>query len=130
MRLASLGFCIVLAASVGNCVAAQDKPDNTGVNKADQQSGQPTADQQKEDKNDRMMTKKIRRAIVSDKSLSTYAHNVKVISQNGQVTLRGPVRSEDEKHAVEAKATQIAGENAVKSEISVAPKSGTDHNKQ
>jgi osmotically-inducible protein OsmY len=46
---------------------------------------------------------------LSDKSLSTYAHNVKIISQNGTVTLKGPVRSDDEKRAVVAKAVAVTG---------------------
>jgi hyperosmotically inducible periplasmic protein len=65
------------------------------------------------------MTRDIRRAIMSDKQLSTYAHNVKIITQQGQVTLKGPVRSDDEKRAIEAKATEIAGVGHVKSEVSV-----------
>ena len=59
---------------------------------------------------------------MKDKSLSTYAHNVKVITQNGQVTLKGPVRSEDEKKTVEAKAAEVAGENKVTSELDIKPK--------
>ena len=59
---------------------------------------------------------------MNDKSLSTYAHNVKVITQNGQVTLKGPVRSDDEKRAIEAKAAEIAGENKVTSELGIKPK--------
>ena len=64
--------------------------------------------------------------MVSDKSLSTYAHNVKFIVRNGVVTLRGPVRSEEEKNAINAKAAQIAGASDVKDvkdEITVMPKS-------
>jgi osmotically-inducible protein OsmY len=68
---------------------------------------------------DRELTKKIRQAIVKDKSLSTYGHNVKVISQNGTVTLRGPVHSEEEKTAIEAHAAEVAGRDNVKSEIAV-----------
>ena len=59
---------------------------------------------------------------MKDKSLSTYAHNVKVISQNGQVTLKGPVRSDEEKRAVEAKAAEVAGQDKVTSELDVKPK--------
>ena len=59
---------------------------------------------------------------MKDKSLSTYAHNVKIVTQNGQVTLKGPLRSDDEKRAVEAKATEIAGQNNVTSELDVQPK--------
>jgi len=84
-------------------------PDNTKVNKQDREAGQPTADQQKLDKSDREMTKHIRQSIMADKSLSTYAHNVKIISQNGAVTLKGPVKSDDEKTAVIAKAVAVAG---------------------
>jgi hyperosmotically inducible protein len=98
--------------------AAQDQskpPDNTRQNKAHDN----TADQQKENQSDREVTRNIRRAIVSDKSLSTYAHNVKIITQNGAVTLKGPVRSEDEKQAVEAKAREAGGGAAITSELTV-----------
>ena len=96
--------------------------DNTRANKRDRDKQQPTADQQKENSSDREITRKIRRSIVRDKSLSTYAHNIKIITQNGAVTLKGPVRSAEEKKAVEAKATAVAGEANVKSEIEVTAK--------
>jgi osmotically-inducible protein OsmY len=102
--------------------SAQDKPvkpDNTRVNR----EGGQTADQQGMNKADRDMTQQIRKSITDDKSLSTYAHNIKIISQNGTVTLRGPVRSEDERAALEAKAKAIAGVTAVNNELTVAPKS-------
>ena len=63
----------------------------------------------------------IRKAIVSDKSLSTYAHNVKVISKGGKVTLKGPVRSEEEKSAIEKKAVEVAGAGNVTNELTVKP---------
>lgn len=91
---------------------AQDtpvKPDNTKVNKRDRNAAEPTADQQKMNKGDRDLTAQIRKSIMADKSLSTYAHNIKVISQNGVVTLKGPVHSEDEKKAIVAKAVEVAG---------------------
>ena len=59
---------------------------------------------------------------MKDKSLSTYAHNVKIITQNGQVTLMGPVRSEDEKKTVEATGAEVAGDNKVTSELDIKPK--------
>lgn len=96
--------------------------DNTKVNQRDKNVNEPTADQQKNNLSDRDITQQIRRAIMKDKSLSTYAHNVKVITQNGQVTLKGPVRSDDEKRAIEGKATEIAGENKVTSELDIKPK--------
>ena len=97
--------------------------DNTKTNERDRSANAPTADQQKDNRTDRDVSQQIRQAIMQDKTLSTYAHNVKIISQNGTVTLKGPVRSEDEKQAIEAKANEVAGSNAkVVSEITVAPK--------
>ena len=95
------------------------QPDSTKVNKQDRSTAAVTADQQKMNSSCRELTKKIRQAIVRDKSLSTYGHNVKIISQNGSVTLRGPVRSEEEKTAIEAHAAQIAGRDNIKSGIAV-----------
>ena len=102
--------------------ATAQAPDNTKVNKRDRAKGAPTADQQKENAGDREITQKIRQSIMKDKSLSTYAHNVKVIAQGGQVTLKGPVRSDAEKQSVEAKAVEVAGAGHVTNEMSVAPK--------
>ena len=112
------GACSLIALPSG---AQQTPPDNTKVNKADRANGAVTAEQQKENAADRDLTKKIRQAVVGDKSLSTYAHNVKIVSQNGQVTLKGPVRSDAEKASIEAKATEIAGAGKVTNEITVAP---------
>jgi hyperosmotically inducible protein len=99
--------------------ASAPQPDNTKVNKQDRNTGEATADQQKMNPADRAFSQKIRKAIVADKSLSTYAHNVKIISQNGLVTLKGPVKSEDEKRAVMEKAVAIAGADKVADQISV-----------
>jgi hyperosmotically inducible periplasmic protein len=93
--------------------------DNTQMNRGDQNANQPTADQQKDNRSDRDITQQIRKSIVKDKSLSTYAHNVKIITQNGQVTLKGPVRSDDEKRALEAKATEVAGAGNVNDQLNV-----------
>jgi hyperosmotically inducible periplasmic protein len=95
--------------------------DNTKVNKRDRNKSEPTAGQQSNAKSDRELTRKIRQALVKDKDLSTYAHNIKVITSGGAVTLKGPVRSEDEKKAVEAKAAEAAGGASITSQIEVAP---------
>ena len=102
-------FAAVAPAANAQTSDASPKPDNTTVNKRDRDAGQATADQQKNDSNDRELTKNIRRSIMADKSLSSYAHNIKIISQDGQVTLKGPVKSEDEKNSVLAKAPAIVG---------------------
>jgi hypothetical protein len=117
MVIALAGALFVPAFSAG----AQTPPDNTKVNKRDRAKGAATADQQKENAGDREITQKIRQALMDDKSLSTYAHNVKVIAQNGQVTLKGPVRSENEKKTIEAKAIEVAGAGHVTNQISIAP---------
>jgi hyperosmotically inducible protein len=69
---------------------------------------------------DRDLTAKIRKSIVDDKSLSTAAHNVTIKTENGHVTLRGKVNSEDEKTTVEGKAKEIAGDSNVASELTVS----------
>ncbi len=80
-------------------------PDNSARNK----DRSHTADQQSNHRSDIAITRKIRRSVVADKSLSTYAHNVKIITRHGMVTLKGPVASEDEKQAVTSKAEAIVG---------------------
>ena len=116
-----LGSAGVLWSQQDNGNATQVPADNTKVNQRDRSQNEPTADQQKENSSDRQLTAQIRRAIVKDKSLSSTAHNVKIIAQNGSVTLKGPVKSEEEKQAVESKATEIAGAGKVNSELQVAP---------
>jgi hyperosmotically inducible periplasmic protein len=115
-----LGFGLSLAAQASNRQTAP--PDNTKTNKRDREQRQPTADQQNQNRPDREITRDIRRSITNDKGLSTDARNIKIITQNGNVTLRGPVRSEEEKRSIEAKANEVAGANHVKSEIEIAAK--------
>jgi hyperosmotically inducible protein len=100
---------------------ASPPADNTKVNQRDRSQNEPTADQQKNNRSDRDITQQIRQSIMKDKTLSTYAHNVKIITQNGQVTLKGPVRSADEKQAIEAKAVEVAGDGKVTSELNIKP---------
>ena len=103
-------FCAAAVIGYGQTPdASAPKPDNTKVNVRDRNAGEVTADQQKANTTDRELTARIRRSIMADKSLSTYAHNIKIISQNGAVTLKGPVRSDDEKKSVVAKAVAVAG---------------------
>jgi hypothetical protein len=67
------------------------------------------------------LTRQIRRAVLADESLSTYAHNVRIIVRDGLVTLRGPVRSEHEKAVLEEKAALIVGSTNVRNEVEVSP---------
>ncbi|HXM02902.1 MAG TPA: BON domain-containing protein [Chthoniobacterales bacterium] len=119
----ALGLALAVSASV--CPRQQDQqppPDNTKTNQGDANKNAQTADQQKMNPADRTTTKQIRAAIMKDTSLSTYAHNVKIITQNGKVTLKGPVRSDDEKSNIEAKATAVAGAGNVENDLTIAPK--------
>jgi len=102
--------------------SSQMARDNSKVNQQDRQPSEPTADQQKNNRSDLEITREIRRSLTQDKSLSPYAHNVKVIAQNGKVTLKGPVRSDDEKSAVLAKAAKVAGQENINDEMTVVPK--------
>jgi osmotically-inducible protein OsmY len=122
--LIAMAFLAVGALTRGQAQTTEPQatsPDNTKMNAQDRDKAAPTADQQKDNRSDREITQQIRQSLVKDKSLSTYGHNVKVITQNGQVTLKGPVRSDDEKKAIEAKATEVAGENKVTSELNIKP---------
>lgn len=116
LAAAIAGLCVVPAA-VAN---GQTPADNTKINARDRSKDRQTADQQKENATDRELTRSIRRALMDDKDLSSYAHNVKIISQGGNVTLKGPVRSDDEKRVVETKATEVAGAGHVTNQMSVA----------
>jgi hyperosmotically inducible protein len=120
LALGSLAFCVSLTATpipqYQN--TQQPAPDNTTKNK---DQGSRTAEQQKMNPADRAITQKIRKAVHDDTSLSSYAHNIKIITQDGKVTLRGPVRSDDEKNNLQTKAVAVAGEANVTNQLEVAP---------
>jgi hyperosmotically inducible periplasmic protein len=122
--LALLGATLFLSASLVAGAVQQDQqpaPDNSKTNPGDASKGAVTAEQQKMNPADRNTTKQIRSAIFKDKSLSTYAHNIKIITQDGKVTLKGPVRTEDEKAGIAAKATAVVGAENVTNQLEVAP---------
>ena len=120
MKIKWIGVAAALAALI--CAqpglnAQQTPPDNSKVNK----TKKTTADQASNSAADRELMQKIRKAMMDDKSLSTYAHNVKLVAKDGKVTLTGPVRSDDEKSTVERLATDAAGAGNVTSHITVKP---------
>jgi hyperosmotically inducible protein len=94
---------------------AQPDPDNSKQNK----SHARTADNQQNAKADRVTTENIRKAIMADKDLSTYAHNVKVITVNGEVTLKGPVKSEEEKQKIASYAAGVVSADKVTNSVTV-----------
>jgi hyperosmotically inducible protein len=122
--LSLLGATLFFSASLIAGAAPQDQqpaPDNSKSNQGDASKGAMTAQQQNMNPADRDITKQIRSSIYKDKSLSTYAHNIKIITQDGKVTLKGPVRTTDEKAAIEAKAVAVAGADNVTNHLKVAP---------
>jgi hyperosmotically inducible periplasmic protein len=129
-KLALLALPLVLLALAGcssqtghvgrdqSSPAATDA-DNTARNQRDRDAATQTSGDQAENPADRQISANIRRAVVADESLSSNAHNVKIITSNGVVTLRGPVKSAQEKAAIEAKAKQVAGVQSVTNQLEV-----------
>jgi hyperosmotically inducible protein len=120
LALAALALPIIgtpIAASAQDQASppSSTAPDNSARNKAQNN----TAENQKENTSDREITRKIRRSITAEKSLSTYAHNVKIITQDGQVTLKGPVQDENEKQAIASKAAEVVGTEKVNNQLTV-----------
>jgi osmotically-inducible protein OsmY len=99
--------------------SAKTAPDNTERNVQDRSGATLTPGDQSESKADLDLTQRVRQAVVADDSLSTNAHNVKIITNNGVVTLRGPVNSAKEKATIDAKAQQIAGATKVNNQLEI-----------
>ena len=93
--------------------------ENTTMNDRDKGSTADTAQAQSNAKGDRELLAAVRRSVVKDKSLSTTAHNVKILAANGVITLRGPVKSEQEKAQVETLAKQVAGVTSVQNNLDI-----------
>jgi hyperosmotically inducible protein len=117
-------MCMPSYSSAGDAATtaaeAQYPADDTGRNSRDSDGATLTADRQSNSKADVEITRQIRRAIVKDDSLSTDAHNVKIITSGGVVTLRGPVASSEEKMAVAKKAEKINGVSKVDNQLEIA----------
>jgi osmotically-inducible protein OsmY len=102
-------------------VEKDTRDDRAADNTAKNAEAAPTAQDQRNEKSDVELTAQIRRAVVGDKNLSVSAHNVKIITVSGVVTLKGPVKSAAERSSVSEKAKQIAGPANVKNELDIAP---------
>jgi len=111
---------LILSLAAGATLLAQEA-DNTKMNERDRAKHAITADQQKMNAADTELARKVRKSVIDDKSLSTYAHNIKIIARDGTVTLRGPVRDLAEKESVVKKATVIAGVKNVTNDLEIAP---------
>jgi len=123
---------VAIALSLESIVLAEENQQHPPSAATTQSAGTPaapeketkniTADQQGNSRSDIETTRKIRRAVVMKKSLSGYAHNVKIITLNGHVTLKGAVRSEAERNIINDKAVRIAGSGNVTNELEVVTK--------
>jgi hyperosmotically inducible protein len=131
MRTIALGFVLVFL--VFGCKKKEDlskndkpsqttavAPDNTGRNERDRNDATKTPGNQSESEADRTISQNIRKAVTADDSLSTNGKNVKIITVDGVVTLRGPVKSEAEKTSIASKAKQIAGVKNVENQLEIA----------
>ena len=123
-RSSFLTSCLALFGAMPFVSYAQDQnpqstplPDNSANNKMHRK----TAEQQMDNSSDRDTTQKIRKALIADKSLSMYGHNVKIITRNGAVTLKGPVHSEEEKNTIASRAAEVVGHDKVMNQLTVKP---------
>jgi hyperosmotically inducible periplasmic protein len=130
MRTGALGLILaflVIACSKDD-LSKNEKPsqpaavaaDNSGRNERDRNDATKTSGDQSESEADRTISQNIRQAVVADDSVSTNGKNVKIITVDGTVTLRGPVKSEKEKTNIGAKAQQIAGVKKVDNQLEIA----------
>ena len=94
-------------------------PDNSRVNARDKSGKTLTPMDQGPSEGDRKITQQIRQAVVKDGSLSFTAKNVKIITINGKVTLRGPVKTDAERSTIEAAAKNVAGASQVDNQLEV-----------
>lgn len=130
MRIGALG--LVLAFLVVGCSKTEqsktEQPsqtaavpaDNSGRNERDRNDATKTAGDQAENEADRTISQNIRQAISADNSVSTNGKNAKIITVDGTVTLRGPVKNATEKTNIGAKAQQIAGVKSVDNQLEIA----------
>lgn len=102
-------------------VAMAQPPDNSKVNKRDAEKGAVTSETQSNKKADLDLTRNIRRGITGDKEMSTYAKNIKIVSRDGAVTLRGPVKSTEEKQRIDSIAKKVAGAAKVDNQLEITP---------
>lgn len=114
----------VRSAATARTAEGQAAPnvDNSAMNVRDKGGATRTAQKQSNRPADRKLVANVRRAVVRDKTLSTAAHNVKIVARGGAVTLRGPVRSADESAKIEALAQHVAGVASVENKLDIKTK--------
>ncbi len=131
MKLISLTLALACSASMATAQTAthandQGKPgvaspaaDNSDMNERDKATASQTPQKQSNARTDRMLLADARKAVVKDESLSSTAHNVKILVKNGVVTLRGPVKSAEEKTRIEELIKPLAGVNSIVNKLDI-----------
>jgi len=126
--LASASVCLATALALSPVMAQQSASsspatgasvNDTGINQRDRNGQAVTPFDQPNDKTDIRLAAAVRRKIVKDKALSTSAHNIKLVAANGVVTLRGPVKNDDEKATVETLVKGVSGVTQVNNQLDV-----------
>jgi hyperosmotically inducible periplasmic protein len=121
MKLTTLSILCLSAFTLSAFAEDQSSPaaDNSARNERDRSSETKTSFDQSNTKGDTDITASIRRAVMKDDSLSMTAKNVKIITENGVVTLRGPVKSEAEKAKIAELAKSAAGQMKIENQLEV-----------
>ena len=121
MKRTLLALAYLSALSLA-ALAADDKkvnPDNTAKNERDRSGETQTSGDQSNSSTDLKITQAIRQALMKDSELSTTAKNVKIITNNGQVTLRGPVKNAQEKAKIDQLAKSAASGAKIDDQLEV-----------
>jgi osmotically-inducible protein OsmY len=131
MRILHLPAILLVSLTLVNCDTqtgrVDKKPatadaDNTARNERDRNAATQVPTDQAENEADREISANVRKAVVGDDSLSMNAQNIKIVTSSGNVTLRGPVKTDREKEAIEAKAKQVTGVHSVTNLLEVEAK--------
>jgi hyperosmotically inducible protein len=119
MKQITVSFLCLSAFALSAMAQEGTSPDNTGNNKRDRSGETQTSGDQSNNPQDIKMSAAIRRAVVSDKSLSATAKNIKIITANETITLRGPVKTAEEKTKIEQLAQSAAGNAKIDNQLEV-----------
>lgn len=121
MKTLTLYFLCLTAFALCAIAQSETAPDNTGRNSRDRTGETQTSGDQSNNTRDTKVSAAIRRAIVADKSLSATAKNIKIVTVNEAVTLRGPVNTAEEKSKIEELARSAAGNAKIDNQLEVKP---------
>jgi len=119
MKKITLTVLVASAFTLSAIAGEQPAADNTAKNERDASGETQTSGDQSNSPEDMKITADIRRAVVAEKSLSMTAKNVKIITANGMVTLRGPVNTAEEKATIAKLAASAAGNAKIDNQLEV-----------